>query len=109
MSFLSFVPADWPELFDDITCLLLRRRVVFIFRHNVVAARFVVYLSDCGGLPLLFTINLDANRLIWLEHLTVTYTMMLVVIFRICLLVVLVLLANHTGITAFLAEDLMRE
>ena len=65
-----------------------------ILRGHNIAAWLVVSFFDCCRLPLLVTVDLDSNILIWIELFTVPDSVMLVVVFRVCLFVVLIFFAN---------------
>ena len=65
-----------------------------ILRGHNIAARLVVSFLDCCRLPLLVTIDLNSNILIWFELFIVPDSVMLVVVFRVCLFVVLIFFAN---------------
>ena len=65
-----------------------------ILRGNNVAARLVVSFFDGCRLPLLVTVDLDLNILLWLELFIVLDSVMFVVVFRVSLFVVLIFFAN---------------
>ena len=69
-----------------------------ILRGHNVAARLVVGFFDCCRLPMLVTVDLDSNILIWIELFTVPDSVVLVVAFRVCLFVVLIFFANERGV-----------
>ena len=65
-----------------------------ILRGYNIAARLVVSFFDCCRLPLLVTVDVDSDILIWIEFVIVPDSVMLVVVLRVCLFVVLIFFAN---------------
>ena len=67
-----------------------------ILRGHNIAARLIVSLFDCCRLPLLVTVDLDSNMLMWIELITEINKAFFPGLLRrfVCLFIVLIFFAN---------------
>ena len=64
----------------------------YILRGYNIDAQLVVGFFDCYRLPMLVTVNVDMNRLILIKLFLVLDSVMLLIVFRVCLFEVLIFL-----------------
>ena len=64
----------------------------YILRNYNIDAQLVVGFFECYRLPMLVTVNVDTNRLILIKLFLVLDSVMLLIVFRVCLFVVLIFL-----------------